>query len=794
MGGSTLAADPSYDPDGFINAGTGTVGGGGDGGGDADGKNTQVNEMGGQGSGAPGAGYPVEQGPLGFGGAGNTMGGDGGYGGSPDDNSESQGGGGGGGGVGFGGGGGGEAGGGGAGYAGGSGSIKNDPSGGGGGSSFVAPTVDGGSALSSLATGEVTISYDPANDVCGLTTLYASATAAPASGGGASAADPSDLAEALLRVPAGGTVYLVTPGGATASSRYVGNWSVTTPGTSTSSPVTIEPLPRLATQPILDGDGPNAPAGEVCQTPLIPTGRFPYDPVGFPSCIAAVLTVGVGVDVDFEGTTIADGYYGTLIGQGSGGGLTADGQVMVTDDTFIDNDGDYSYTDGPIGAAAISVGGEASVTVTSSTFTGNSNVDDLPYQGGAISNISGGTLSVNGSTFTGNTDPLGFGGAIATTTSTPIIDSTFTDNSAARGGAVDGKASITNSTFTGNSASVGGAIFGGPVTVTDSTFSANSAAGNGGAIGSSALTVTDSTFAANTAAGNGGAISGAPVTVTDSTFSANTAAGDGGAVYSGSLTATDSTFAANTATDGGAIYGGSSTVTESTFAANTATAGGAIYSSTAEVAADIFEGSCDQAGGTWVDDGYNAGTDATCFASPPPATDVQRPHLNLGPLAAHGGPTRTVAPKPGSPVIGVIPASTTATIDGTFVALCPTVDQRGAPSSPGDPCNAGSIQNTPAVPLPTVTAVSPNRGPITGGQSVTVTGTGFVAGDTVEIGRGQGPGPSPVAATNVTVVSPTEITATTGATAKTGTWNLFVIAPTGRSQANPHDRYRYQKS
>jgi hypothetical protein len=740
----------STQPNGGSNSGSGTVGGGGDGGGDAQGKGgTPADEMGAHGSGVPGGGQPAEEGPLGFGGVGNTTGGDGGDGGQPDNSSNSQGGGGGGGGVGFGGGGGGEAGGGGAGYAGGSGSVRNDPSGGGGGSSFVAPTVDGGSALSSLSSGDVTISYNPVNDVCGLTTLYASATAAPGSGGGATAADPCDLTEALLRVPAGGTVFLVTPGDTTAPSRYVGNWSVTTPGTSTLSPVTIEPLPGLATQPILDGDGPGAPAGEVCQTPLIPVGQDPSDANGYPSCIAAVLTVAAGVHVDLEGTTVADGYYGTFIDQGSGGGLTADGQVMVTDDSFTDNTGDA-------GAAAISVGGEGSVTVTSSTFTDNTNVDDFSYRGGAITNTSGGTLDVTGSTFTGNTDPAGTGGAIATTTPTHITDSTFTDNSADRAGAVDGEALITDSTFIGNSATTGGAVAieGSGGTVAGSSFSDDTATdGSGGAIyDSGPLNVTDSTFIGNTATaaaadrpflGNGGAIDGGPLTVTDSTFSANAAAGDGGAIDDGdnvdglgfgtTLTVADSTFAANTATDGGAIdtsdNGPSSsyaTVTASTFTANTATDGPSIDSGdndanlngaqssdptsgpdgTVEVAADIFDGVCDQGAGAWIDDGYNAGTSTTCFRAPQRSTDVQAAELDLAPLADNGGPTETVEPELGSPAIGIIPALTTTTVDGSQAALCPTTDQRGFPSITGTPCNAGAVQTTAAVPPPALPEVA----------------------------------------------------------------------------------------
>jgi len=45
----------------------------------------------------------------------------------------------------------------------------------------------------------------------------------------------------------------------------------------------------------------------------------------------------------------------------------------------------------------------------------------------------------------------------------------------------------------------------------------------------------------------------------------------------------------------------------------------------------------------------------------------------------------------------------------------------------------------------------------------------------VEIGQGSGAGPTAIPASNVVVVSPTEITATTRGSAKAGTWNLFVI-------------------
>src|ERR1022692_4832257 len=57
--------------------------------------------------------------------------------------------------------------------------------------------------------------------------------------------------------------------------------------------------------------------------------------------------------------------------------------------------------------------------------------------------------------------------------------------------------------------------------------------------------------------------------------------------------------------------------------------------------------------------------------------------------------------------------------------------------------------------MPTVSSVSPNNGPAAGGTAVTITGTNFAAGATVTFGG--------TAATNVVVVSGTQITATTPA-------------------------------
>ena len=92
---------------------------------------------------------------------------------------------------------------------------------------------------------------------------------------------------------------------------------------------------------------------------------------------------------------------------------------------------------------------------------------------------------------------------------------------------------------------------------------------------------------------------------------------------------------------------------------------------------------------------------------------------------------------------------------------------------------------------PTVTGVSPKSGSVTGGTTITITGTDFVAGATVEIGQGDGAGTGAIAATDVTVVSPTEITAVTGGGAKAGLFNLYVTTAAGTSVGSSGSGFTY---
>jgi hypothetical protein len=96
----------------------------------------------------------------------------------------------------------------------------------------------------------------------------------------------------------------------------------------------------------------------------------------------------------------------------------------------------------------------------------------------------------------------------------------------------------------------------------------------------------------------------------------------------------------------------------------------------------------------------------------------------------------------------------------------------------------GSPINYP--PIPTVTSVNPSSGPSTGGTTVTVTGTGFVAGSTtVDFGSSS--------ATDVSVTSPEQLSATspTGTSAEV---NVTVTTPIGTSALGSSDEFSYTSS
>jgi hypothetical protein len=81
-----------------------------------------------------------------------------------------------------------------------------------------------------------------------------------------------------------------------------------------------------------------------------------------------------------------------------------------------------------------------------------------------------------------------------------------------------------------------------------------------------------------------------------------------------------------------------------------------------------------------------------------------------------------------------------------------------------------------------VTAISPASGSALGGDSVTITGSGFTGATAVDFGNASAP--------QKTVDSDTQITATTPP--GNGTVDVTVVTPIGTSSPSPADQFSYQ--
>ena len=164
-----------------------------------------------------------------------------------------------------------------------------------------------------------------------------------------------------------------------------------------------------------------------------------------------------------------------------------------------------------------------------------------------------------------------------------------------------------------------------------------------------------------------------------------------------------------------------------------------------------------------------------------------------------------------SPTAGPLGGGTSVTINGTYFYLVTNVYFGGIPAtsyvvnggtqiiakSPGD--GAGTVDVTVTTPggtsvtsaadqftyeaPPTVTKVSPNTGPISGGTSVTITGTGFTGTTNVYFGG--------TPATSIKVTSATQITATTPAEQSGPVDAVTIITPSGTSAIVPADQFTY---
>ena len=290
-----------------------------------------------------------------------------------------------------------------------------------------------------------------------------------------------------------------------------------------------------------------------------------------------------------------------------------------------------------------------------------------------------------------------------------VTNCTFSGNSAYRGGGMynfKSSPTVTNCSFNGNSASTGGGMENyqdSNPTLTDCTFSDNYADSHGGGMLSwrgSNPTLTNCTFSDNSARYGGGmANDGSSPALSDCTFSGNSAGDYGGGMYNegSSPTLDNCTFNDNSAAQyGGGMFNGwdsNPTVTNCTLSGNSAGWGGGMYN---------FESS-PALRNTIV---ANSPSGRDCSGTPPTSEgynldsdgtcgftgegDLSNTDPLLGPLQDNGGPTLTHALLPGSPSIDAIPEGA----GGGGYNGAPTTDQRGVsrPQPPGGDCDIGAYE------------------------------------------------------------------------------------------------------
>jgi len=467
-------------------------------------------------------------------------------------------------------------------------------------------------------------------------------------------------------------------------------------------------------------------------TPVSVTGNFALNG---PGATALTLTGGNAVNVNFLTQTAASlstisGLTFTQFNAANGSVFAPNGGTTnITNDVFSSNVSTGSYGGGVLfqTAGTLNISGssfmsntstnsggamwlQGAITISNSTFTGNSSTN---AGAGAIEQNSG-TLTLSGNTYTSNTAKTD-GGAIYGNINVTETGATYTTNSSgATGGAlhVAGTYTVGNSTFTGNHGGTdGGAVYAatslsmstGTTSFTSNYLSATTGGVEGGAVWSTGGSpISGANFVSNYAKTSSGAAYGGAAYLTNTTtavsnslFSGNyvsgTSTANGGALYGagkytgvtfyGNSTAAPSTTGATTQ-EGGAIYS-SSTVSlyNDTITGNSAKIGGGVYRGSAVTAYNTVisgntatssykdEYSVTVSGTNYIDTSTNLTCTTNCAAL-------------LSALGNYGGPTQTMVPLPGSPLLaaGTNAAANTnsASIDGRGTGYSRAISYNGA--------------------------------------------------------------------------------------------------------------------
>ena len=95
--------------------------------------------------------------------------------------------------------------------------------------------------------------------------------------------------------------------------------------------------------------------------------------------------------------------------------------------------------------------------------------------------------------------------------------------------------------------------------------------------------------------------------------------------------------------------------------------------------------------------GFNFSDDSSCgFGNTDEGDRQNAGSPGVGALAANGGPTQTMLPQTGSPLIDAVPIAQ-CQLDG---ASGITRDQRGVTRPQGSGCDIGSVEVVPTQPVP----------------------------------------------------------------------------------------------
>jgi hypothetical protein len=314
-------------------------------------------------------------------------------------------------------------------------------------------------------------------------------------------------------------------------------------------------------------------------------------------------------------------------------------------------------------------------------------------------------LSLQNVTITGGNLGKGDGGGISETGALTLTGVRVTGNSAVNGGGLDtggGDFTVTDSVIDGNQADpvsgeAGGmSIGGGITTITDSTIAGNSAdfAGAffryGGGPDTQTVTLVRTTVSGNTAtSGAPGLDSLKPLILINSTVTDNTTSateGSGGVSATDDITLVYSTIAGNSGGEWDNVVSTTRIISFGSVVADPIGSG---------VNCGFRSGPASQ--------GYNFSDDTTCGFTDP--TDMQGPGNNplLGALAANGGPTSTLLPQAGSPLLDKIPAASCQ----AGLAAGVTTDQRGVTRPQGTGCDIGAVEVVVEAPVPSPAVVNP---------------------------------------------------------------------------------------